>query len=136
MKITLERKNDLILRSPVYVLTVGTHKYHYEKLSDVLLREAVLFEPHQEEKKPERTKNIIKKKNNSKKEIKPFPLGKTIISILKGASKPMIVEDFMGIIPRKYTLSIWGMVLKKLVKSGQIKMIPLENGGKFYELIK
>ena len=136
MKISIEKKPDPIIKSDVYTLYVGINKYNYEKLSDLIIRMAILFEPPQEEKNPKRTKSITKKKSNTKIGVKPFPLGKTILSILKGASKPMVVRDFMMIVPRKYTLSIWGMVLKKLVKSDQIKMIPLGNGEKSYELKK
>ena len=50
MKISIEKKSDPIIKVPIYLLMVGLNKYHYEKLSDVLLRVAILFEPSQEEK--------------------------------------------------------------------------------------
>ena len=117
MKITLERKNDPILRSPIYILTVGLHKYHYEKLTDVLLREAILFEPSQKEKKPRHTMKVSKKP-------KKFPLGDTILKILPKNDSPGIpMGDVIQLTktPRSFSASIWGAVMGKLVKKGKVK---------------
>lgn len=127
MRLTIERGNDPIIKSTVYILSVGIQKYHYEKLADILYRIAVIFEPPQEITKPKRIINVPKK-------LKKFPLGDAILSILKGAVEPMAVGDFIPSVPRKFSLSIWGAVLGKLEKRGKIISVPLPNGRKLYKL--
>ena len=87
----------------------------------------MIFEPSQEE---EKSKKVVRK---PKKVVKSFPLGDTIISILKNAVKPMMVGDFITKVPRKFSLSVWGMTLSRLVKNGKVKVVPLENGKKSYK---
>lgn len=124
MKITIERKVDKIIRSPVYCLSVGTHKYHYEKLGDAMFRVAVLFEPPREETE----------RGELKKKSERFPLGKEILRILtENASPPGGWMSLDGIFevakaPKKYKKSNFGVVLSTLTRHKLIRVKETSEG--------
>lgn len=139
MRLTIERGSDPILQGSYYSLKIGTRVYHYEKLADILYRVAVIFEPPQEEQKPNRLKNgRVVGKPMSTKRTKKFPLGDAILKVLPHCSSPGIV---MGEVirltktPRTYSMSIWGAVMGKLAKRGKVKVIN-QSGIAHYRLAK
>jgi hypothetical protein len=133
MKISIEKKMFLPFKTDVYILSIGTHKYHYEKLADILFRVAVIFEPPQEEEKPK--KKYVKRSEK-------FPLGDAILkSLSKVKDVPQSMEAIIHITktPREYTRSIWGAVVGKLVKRGLLTMAKIKtiNGSvKQYRIAK
>jgi len=124
MKVSIERKPFPVFKTDIYVLSVGTHRYHYEKLADILYRLAVIFEPHPEEEKS-------KRKYTKKPER--FPLGDAILKVLNDIPGHITVDRLMSQIktPKPYKKAIWVNVLSKLVKKNAIKVV-VERGEKMY----
>jgi len=127
MKISIEKKSDPIIKVPIYLLMVGLNKYHYEKLSDVLLRVAILFEPSQEEKP---------KKKYAKRSEK-FPLGNAILENLPDSGPGITMESIRKGVktPRTFSKSIWGAVMGKLVNKEKVELI-IKNGVPHYRRVK
>lgn len=128
MKISIEKKQDPIIKSSVYSLSVGINKYHYEKLGDVLFRVATLFEPPQEEKKPKR---------KYAKRSEKFPLGDAILEKLPDSGPGITMEVIMKgtSTPRPFSKSIWGAVMSKLVNKEKVELL-IKNGIPHYRRAK
>ena len=136
MKLIIEQRNAHDLQFSFYALKWGTREYHYEKLSDVLYRAAMIFEPpDQEMTKPEKAIKVPKRKYTKRSE--KFPLGEAILkslgSIDPGITMSEVIEKTGT--PRPYSNSIWGAVMGKLAKKGLVR-VNTQKGEKVYRRAK
>lgn len=128
MKVIIEHGSDPILKGSFYVLKVGTRRYHYEKLGDILYRVAILFEPppEEEKEKPISRRSRITGKPASARRPKKFPLGDAILKVINtididpGVTMEDVIKSTKT--PRPYSKSIWGAVMGKLVKRGLVRV--------------
>ena len=121
LKIVLEQWYDSVIGAKVYSMKIGKNEYLYERLEDVLHRTVKIFEP------PSSILEGIKPRKKGK-----FPLSATVKSLLEKSGKAMTIDEFIPIIPRKFSRSIWGAVLGRMVKKGIIEVVKQEGKTKWY----
>src|SRR3990172_3605831 len=120
LKVVIEQRDDPVIRSKIYSLKIGKNEYLYERLEDVLHRTVKIFEP------PPILEGIKPRRKGQ------FPLSATVVLMLEKSGKAMTIDEFIPIIPRKFSRSIWGAVLGRMVKKGMIEIVKQEGKTKWY----